>query len=210
MKQTLFALFLLVNVATTRADIILAWNTFGNAGTETTEASTVNFGVSASNLTLGAGVNAAGNANRFGGNNWFDTGNANPSTLANAIAGNNYIEFTVTPDAGKSIDLTSLSFVWDRSNTGPSSVALRSSADGFSTDLGSATGIVNGALATQNFAFSLTNIITPTTFRMYGFNATGTTGTGGFDTATNANNVILNGSVTVPEPGTLILAGLLR
>ena len=121
---------------------LLQWNTFGNAGTETTEPSVFNnANISAANLTQGT-ITAAGNANRFGGSGWFNTGNtAGGNTLAEAVAGNDYIQFIVTPNTGFSFTPTSLTFSWDHSNTGPSSVTLRSSVDGFIGNLGSVTGM---------------------------------------------------------------------
>src|SRR5690349_24998900 len=83
-------------IATISNAQLLQWNTFGNLGTETTEPSVANDVNIAGpvNLTLGAGVTAAANGNRFGGSNWFDTGNTVAgNTLAEAIAGNNYIQF---------------------------------------------------------------------------------------------------------------------
>ena len=49
----------------------------------------------------------------------------------------------------------------------------------------------------------LINISASTTFRLYGYDATSTGGTGGFDTTSNAitNNVVLNGFVSqLPAP----------
>src|SRR4051812_11482439 len=86
---------------------LLEWNTFGNLGTETTEPSTLNAAnIGAANLTLGAGVTPAANGNRFGGNNWLDAGDSNPETLAQAISGNDYIQFIVTPNAGFNFSAT--------------------------------------------------------------------------------------------------------
>ncbi len=175
--------------------VMLSWNTNGNAGTETTEPSTSNDpNLSAANLTLGS-VTPAANGNRFGGSAWFDTGDTNPTTLAESIAGNDYIQFIVTPNAGFTFTPTSLVFTWDRSGTGPSNVTLRSSADSFSTDLGSATGIVSAAFASNTITISgLTNLNTATTFRLYGYGATAAAGTGGFDANVAGDNVILNGT----------------
>jgi hypothetical protein len=171
---------------------LLSWNTFGNAGTETTEPSTANDpNLSAANLTLGPGVSGAANTDRFGGNNWFDVGDTNPTTLAESIASGDYIQFVVTPNAGFSFTPASLVFSWDRSATGPGNVALRSSADGFATDLGTAT--LPASLTTGNTITisGLSNRTTATTFRLYGYGGTSTAGTGGFDTTTNTVNVQL-------------------
>ena len=175
---------------------LLAWNTNGNLGTETTELSTINdANVSTANLTLGS-VTPAANGNRFGGSNWFDTGDtAAGSTLAESIAGNDYIQFVVTPNAGFSFTPTSLVFTWDRSATGPDDVTLRSSADSFSTDLGTVTGIVSAAFASNTITITgLTELTTATTFRLYGHGGTATGGTGGYDANVAGNNVTLYGT----------------
>ncbi|MBC7534280.1 MAG: lamin tail domain-containing protein, partial [Ferruginibacter sp.] len=185
---------------------LLQWNTFGNVGTETTEPSvTNNINIAGPvNLTQGT-ITTASNANRFGGAAWFNTGNSNPSTIANAAAGNDYIQFIVTPNAGFSFTATSFVFSWDRSGTGPANVALRSSADGFASDLGTVTGIVGNSFASNTISISgLTNITVPTTFRLYGYGATATTGTGGFDIATNVVNVQLNGTTASTSTAPLV------
>jgi hypothetical protein len=176
---------------------LLQWNTFGNTGTETTEPSVFNdANISSVNLTMGSGISPAANGNRFGGNNWFDTGNTNPSTIAEAIAGNNYIEFIVTPNGGCNYTPTSFVFNWDKSGTGPQNVVLRSSFDGFSSDIGVVA--PTAAIGTSNTIIitGLTGLAVATTFRIYGYGATATTGTGGFDISTNIVNVQLNGSTS--------------
>lgn len=198
---------------------LITWNTVGNLGTETSQPSATNdAGVLATSLTLGAGVTPAANGNRFGGSNWFDTGDTNPTTFSESFAGDDYIQFIVTPTAGNSISLTSLSFVWDFSGTGPKSLTARSSIDGFSNDIGGVQNLTASTSALRSITFSgLTNITTAVTIRLYGWGATGTGGTGGFDSnGAVAPNVLLYGSVTaIPEPstyaalfGALALAGV--
>ncbi len=201
MKKIYFVLSLVFLGAGASAQL-LQWNTFGNAGTETTEPSVANnANISAANLTQGT-ITAAANGNRFGGSGWFNTGNtAGGNTLAEAVAGNDYIQFIVTPNGGFSFTPTSFVFVWDRSGTGPQNVTLRSSVDGFTADLGTVTAIVSAAFATNTITIAgLTNITTATTFRLYGYGASATTGTGGFDANANAVNVTLNGT-TAPIGG---------
>ncbi len=189
---------------------LLDWNTFGNLGTETSEPSVFNnANISSANLTLGAGVNGSANGNRFGGNAWFDGGDTNPTTLAESIAGNDYIEFIVTPNVGFSFTPTAFVFNWERSGTGPNNVALRSSVDAFATDIGTVnfpgTTLTTGNTITIS---GLNNLTTATTFRLYGYGATAGTGAGGFDTTTNAVNVSLNGT-TAAVPTTYVWTPLL-
>ncbi|WP_320813990.1 choice-of-anchor D domain-containing protein [Flavobacterium sp.] len=186
----------LFSINTSNAQLI-QWNTFGNSGTELTEPSVSNDpNISSSNLILGSGITAAANANRFGGNNWWNTGNTSPSTLAEAVAGNDYIQFTVTPNVGFSFTATSFVFNWDKSGTGPQNVALRSSNDGYVANLGVV--VPTAAIGTQNTITiaGLVNITVATTFRIYGYGGSATTGTGGFDIGSNVVNVILNGSTS--------------
>jgi len=193
------------------AEIILSWNTFGNLGTETTEPSVFNDPSFANaNLTLGGGLTPAANGNRFGGSGWFDTGNTGAgNTIAESVAGNNYIQFVVTPTGGASFSATSFVFGFDRSATGPSSVTLRSSFDNFSSDLGAFTVAATQTNGNTINISGLNNLSTAITFRLYGTGATGTGGTGGFDTGSDARNVVFNGTITaVTEPTSLALLGM--
>lgn len=196
MKRIYFFLTLLFFFHTAQSQL-LRWNTFGNTGLETTEPSVFNSpNITSSNLTMGAGITPAANTNRFGGSNWFDAGNTNPSTLPEAIAGNNYIEFIVAPNPGVTFTATSLSFWWGSSGSGPGSLALRSSIDGFASNIGIVTGIATGTFTYFTNITGLTNINTATTFRLYGYEATATGGTGGFDVVSNVVTVQLNGYTT--------------
>jgi len=174
---------------------LLQWNTFGNAGTELTEPSIFNDpNISSTNLTQGT-ITAAVNTNRFGGSGWFDVGNTVAgNTLAEAITGNDYIQFIVTPNSGFSFTPTSFVFQWDRSTSGPKNVTLRSSVDGFTTDLGSLVPAAALGFSNTITISGLNNIASATTFRLYGYGATATTGTGGFDLTSNVINVQLNGT----------------
>lgn len=180
---------------------LLQWNTFGNTGTETIEPSVYNdTNIAATNLTQGT-ITAAANGNRFGGNGWWNTGNTVAgNTITEAVTGNGYIQFVVTPNSGYSFTPTSFVFNWDKSGTGPKNVTLRSSVDGFTTDLGSVA--PTAAIATPNTITitGLTNITTETTFRIYGYGATAAGGTGGFDIGSNVVNVELNGTTASIGP----------
>jgi len=191
---------------------LLQWNTFGNAGTETTEPSVFNdVNLFSSNLTQGS-ITAAANGNRFGGSGWFNTGNTVAgNTLAEAVTGGDYIQFIVSPNSGFSFTPTSFDFIWDRSGTGPSSATLRSSADGFVGNLGTVIGMISGGAATTTTRTinitGLTNLTAATTFRLYGYGATVTGGTGGFDVASNVVNVALNGSTASTSGPSITTSG---
>jgi hypothetical protein len=179
----------------------LQWNTYGNTGTELTEPSVFNNpNISTSDLTFGAGITPLGNGLRFGGTSWFDTGNtAGGNTLAEAVAGNNFIQFVVAPNFNFAFTPTSFVFSWGRSGTGPVNVALRSSVDGYTSNLGVVTGLTSLSNGNTITITGLTNISTATTFRLYGYGGTGTGGTGGFDMANTTPapgivNVQLNGT----------------
>ena len=190
---------------TAKGQALLQWNTFGNAGTETTEPSVFNHvDLSATNLTQGTIV-GAGNGNRFGGSGWFNTGNtAAGNTLAEAIAGNDYIQFIVTPDAGCSFTPTSFVFSWDHSAAGPANVALRSSADSYAANLGAVTGLAASITTGNTITITgLTNVTVATTFRIYGYGATATGGTGGFDCGSSVVNVELLGTTSCGSSPTL-------
>lgn len=200
MKRIVVLVCLLLGYSPLLYSQLLQWNTYGNTGTELTEPSVFNnANISAADLQIGPGLNTAGNILRFGGNNWFDIGNtASGSTLAEAIAGNNYIQFVVTPNFNYAFTPTSFVFSWGRSTTGPFNVALRSSADNFTNDIGIISGLTTATSNGNTITISgLTNISIATTFRIYGYGGTGVLGTGGFDQSAPAPgivNVQLNGT----------------
>ncbi|MGC4030699.1 MAG: PEP-CTERM sorting domain-containing protein [Tepidisphaeraceae bacterium] len=211
LRKALFSVVALSAIASSANAALLEFNTVSNTGTETSEPSTFNDPtVTASSLVVGPGVTPATNGNRLGGSGWFNAGNtAAGNTIAEAVAGNDYIELTITPAAASTYSVTNFQFIFDHSGTGPSGIVVRSSIDSYTTDLASVTGIPTGTVAYQTLNISgLTDLSTATTFRFYGIGATATAGTGGFDTANGATaaNFLVNGSV--PEPTSLALLGL--
>jgi hypothetical protein len=131
------------------------------------------------------------------------------TTPAAAVANNQFFQFTTTPNAGFELDLTSLTFDAGRGGAStPRGFVLRSSLDGFSTDIATAT-IPTVQPTLTNFSIDLTgaafqNINTAVTFRIYGF-APAANGVGNF-----YDNLTLNGEVVteavVPEPSSVTMA----
>ena len=93
-----------------------------------------------------------------------------------------YLQFTLSPNTGYQLDVTSVVLSMRRSTTGtaagsgPTSWSLRSSLDGYTANLAS-----NSLTTTlQNFTVTLNSsflhLHTPLTFRLYGYNAVVTSG----------------------------------
>lgn len=189
-KYILKYLFLVfTSITLTSSAQILTFDFAGNTGSEATDVSNFNDpNLGTSTISRGAGLTASANADRFNATNWA-------LTSANAVTGNNYMEFTITPNAGYQFSISSIVVSLQRSSTGPSGIALRSSADGYVADLGGTQAIVDNTL-TQSFTFTFAQnnaCNTGITYRIYMF-AEATTGTGGpGDFA--GNDIIVNGSV---------------
>lgn len=121
-----------------------------------------------------------------------------------------YYQVTITPNPGRSLSLSSLTFRFQRSATGARHAIVRSSRDAYAANLAASISPANTNLsvaATNRFQMvdgvtlaqdgctvtlggaAFTNLTTPVTFRIYGINAEGSAGTFSID------NVVFNGSV---------------
>jgi hypothetical protein len=151
-----------------------------------------------------------------------------PSDSARSTAGNffvrvqvtpevatttNYFSFTVSAASGFSLDLTSLTFrtAFVDSTIPPSTgtTFVRSSVDGFSSDLGSytQTSTAGSDFTPQSIDLSggaYQNLST-ITFRVYHYDSTDSTASTGI--VHRLDDVIVNGNA-VPEPASLALLGL--
>jgi PKD repeat protein len=164
-------------------------------------------------------------ANVFSYTKWNTGGlgiNGNNNDTAYSLLGDTinmakYYEFTVTPAASHGMSLTTLAFNFKRNLTGVRTFSVRSSIDGFKTNLTakvdpaspSASALlkvkagnifylakdtivdVTGAQITMS-GTPYTGIRTPITFRIYGFNAEDSVGTFGID---NVNLVGTSGAL---------------
>ena len=125
-----------------------------------------------------------------------------------AVTANDYYGFTITPDVGAPLTLTSLSFDLTRSGTFSGRVFVRSSLDGYTANL-----YTNDLPASSNtlapitpitLGAAFTDVSQPVTFRIYFADDSSTR----VDTDTNSgivyrlDNVSLQG---VPEPGSTLL-----
>ena len=134
------------------------------------------------------------------------------TTQALAITNNSYFQFTLTPDVGQTLDLSSISMDTARGGGSARGFAISSSADGFTTLFSSlaghpatyvpATGIATQEDVYTNYAFDLSAIAdttTPITFRIYSWSSAPAN-------TIYYDNITLNGSI--PEPTTASLGVL--
>jgi len=173
---------------------ILTFDFNGLIGDEVSVSSNLNdSNISSSSITRGSGLVASNNGNRFNATNW-NTGNIN-----DAILGDDFMEFTITPNSGFEFSITSIQVNVQRSGTGPRAVTLRSSLDGYSSDLGLGSQNILDNTSTQVFIFTFSqNSSTAVTYRFYLHNAESTGGSGGFEGA--GNDIIVTGSTSSIGP----------
>lgn len=207
-------LFLLVSIGAIapgvpalRAQIVTY--TFGPSGSPTTAATTVATNLSASVFTGSTGSPATGSGTPLftagSGSNYFTA-----TTWTGGAPGSNYFEFTLTPANGYDFQVTTISFGYRSTGTGPTAFAIRSSADAYGADLTSGTLTNDGSwYASGPSSITLSGLSSATTFRLY---ASGASAGGG---TLRVDDVTLAGSISaVPEPstyaaifGAVVLAG---
>ena len=175
---------------------------FGPTGTPTVSVTSTATNVSADSFasftgggatsTTSPGSSTAGG----GGGAYFTSQNWRSSD-------NNYVFFTITPASGYQVTLTSFSYYYASTSTGPSSVSLFASSDGYASSLTGSQSLTQaaGSLVAADWHQNNTSITltfsSPTTFRLTGTGASGSTG------ALRLDAVTLNGSVSaIPEPST--------
>jgi hypothetical protein len=177
--------------------------TFNGTGTCPTQGNSLS--PQPSNVTVSA-LSRTGAITCNSSDNVFNTSNWSLNT---AVDGTQYIEFTVSANTGYVVNLNSVSFVTQRSATGP--VNGRVSNDGGS---GSFTSVYDYTVGTTNSTVNWDFVNFSTSdggtvrFRIYGWNATGTTGTMRIDdlalyatvTQAGANTTwLLDGNAEVSE-----------
>ncbi|MDO7845592.1 choice-of-anchor D domain-containing protein [Hymenobacter sp. M29] len=144
-----------------------------------------------------SGVTGNNTSGVFNASNWPSSASIDPTK---------YVAFTFTPNPGYQAALTTLEFDELRSSaSGPTAYEVRSSLDNYASAV--ATGNTSATLTTQTVTLGATfNSIqnaTGVTFRIYGYNASGSTSTWRQD------NVTLSGYVTaaVPSPEIDVIQG---
>ena len=212
MKRLIVVLFAFAFAFVANADLLSSWNFQGASSATpptTWDATSVNSLMSTTLISRGAGVTASGNTNGFSASAW-----AQPD-LAGAIANSDYFEWSLSPLAGTTFSVTNAYYAIIRSGTGPSNFTLRSSFDGYGSDLWAVSNI--SATAQQNYTIDLSgsaglqNLSAAVTFRMYAYQNASAAGTARIEDegagAPATADLIMNG-LAIPEPGTMALMGL--
>ncbi|TDP58885.1 T9SS sorting signal type C domain-containing protein [Flavobacterium dankookense] len=170
---------------------ILTFEFAALGGAEATAVSNFNnANLTTSTITRGAGLTASANGGRFNATTWAAT------SIANAVAGNDYMEFTVTPNSGFQFSVSSVFIQLQRSASGPSAIALRNSLDGYAANLDTQYTITdNTTTQTFTFTFSQANSTSAVTYRVYMYAEDAVAGSGGIGDGTG-NDIIVNGTVT--------------
>ncbi len=145
-----------------QAQLIAEYDRANNAGCNTTTWATTNLSVTG--LCRGSGI-AYNTGGDYNSRNWA-TGASLDAT--------DYIELVATPDAGYQLDISSMKFRLDRSNSGPPNYVIRSSVDGYTSDLATGTISASGSTITDVFSLSSTSAIT---IRIYCYGASSSAGT---------------------------------
>lgn len=169
---------------------ILTFDFAGLVGNEASATSNSNdANLTAAIITRGAGLTAAANADRFNATNWALT------SIDNAVTGNDYMEFSITPNSGFQFEISSIYIQLQRSATGPSAIALRNSLDGYAANLDQVYTIVdNTNTQTFTFTFAQANSSVAVTYRIYMY-AEALAGSGGIGDGAG-NDIIVNGTTS--------------
>ena len=170
---------------------ILTFDFSGLAGNEASANSNSNHAnLNSSTIIRGSGLSASANGDRFNATSWALT------SIANAFSGNDYMEFTITPNLGYQFNISSIVVQWQRSETGNSAISLRSSIDNYTTDLDAIKNLADNA-STQiiTWTFTQSNTTSAVTYRFYSY-AEGTSGSGGPGDGTG-NDIEINGNVSI-------------
>jgi hypothetical protein len=169
---------------------VAQWS-FNNVVTGTGSANTT-----ASSVVLGSAISTGafnGGTVYFGEDGW----------PAGGLDLNAYLEFTVSPVASHTLTISQILFNIRRSTTGnsgsgPQNWALRSSLDGFASDISNGTlSLVSTPAIPVTFTSAFANLATAVTFRLYGYNAV-VTANGGLNRFVYDNISVSGSATTLP------------
>ena len=133
---------------------------------------------SATGIARGTGIVGVAALNRYTASGWN----------SGVLDANDYFEFSLTPNSGYKIDFVSFVYTGQTSGTGPINFSFRSSLDGYSTSIGTASS-TGSTISLSAGAYQ--NITGSVTFRMYAWGASAAGGT------FSINDFVFNGTVSL-------------
>lgn len=187
LQQKLLKLSLIIALLLT-ANATIAQSIFSNPITDGnpsaynpyTIGQSVDGNITVSGIGRGTGITPNAGSGRYNAKGW------NTPTLGAA----NYFEFTLSPNDGYKINFINLVYSGQKSGTGPSFFAFRSSLDGYAENIGTAGISATIDLTSADFQ----GIAAPVTFRLYAWGAGSAAGT------YSVNDFTFNGTVEVNLP----------
>jgi len=192
---------------------LLAWDTTGNSGitADPYAATAVAANMQSSALNRGSGLTATSLSNGYASSGWDGTTN-----LTQATAANNFLQFTAQAASSFALSADAIEMNFRTTGTGPMTFQWVYSFDGFATAgtaIGTATTRSNPGSGTQvdNYTIDLSEILalqeftTAVTFRLYGWDASGSAGTAAFGNSTGNNLVLIGTAQLIPEPASMAL-----
>lgn len=151
-----------------------------NTANPYTAGQTVDANITVSGIGRGAGIAGNNANNRYNANSWDTV----------ALDATAYFTFTLTPNPGSFINLTSFVYIGQASASGATAFRFRSSLDGFTADIGSPT--ATGTTISLSGA-TYQNLGSAIEFRLYGYGASSAAGT------FSVNDFTFNGTVTTND-----------
>jgi hypothetical protein len=143
--------------------VLATWDLTGQPGSQTDSPATATAnGVTAGNIHRSSALTAVSGADSINASGW---------TTATHLDSTKYCTLTITPPSGCSIDLTALSVDVKASASGPATAVVATSSDTYAQ-----TAAVSTSSA-SNATLSVTNASGAIELRIYGYGATGATGT---------------------------------
>jgi len=141
---------------------------------------------------------SSGYAGASGGNNAGAA--ARIGSLVTGANGSAYFEFTLTPSANANFTLTGISFGSRSTSTGPQAFTLRSSADNYTSPIATGTVSATSTWALQTISGLAFSAGTATTFRIYGYNGTGSATAGTANWRVDDLKITVSAQVPVVTP----------
>lgn len=120
-------------------------------------------------------TNASASSSYTGASGTYNAGaSARVGTLNTTTSGSAYFQFTITPNVGNAVSVTEINFGSRSTSTGPLAYAIRSSIDNYATNIAAGTLTNTSAWALKLNSINISSSIgTAITFRIYGYNGTG-------------------------------------